>query len=134
MDEHPNVALVRRGLEEVARGELDAILSLWADEFVYYAFDSVGSPAEVTSREEFVDMMVTGRKMSEHTYEIVDLRSVGQDLVVAHMRVHMTATKTAESTTGVYLGVYRILEGKIVMGCDFVDGGLQQFLDGVWSA
>jgi ketosteroid isomerase-like protein len=134
MVEHPNVALVRRGLEEVARGELDAVLALWADEFVYYAFDSVGPPAEVTSREEFVNMMVTGRKMSVHSYEILDLRAVGQELVVAHMRVHMTATKTAESTTGDYLGVYRISEGKIVMGCDFVDGGLQQFLDGVWSA
>jgi ketosteroid isomerase-like protein len=133
MDEHPNVILVRRALEHVARGELEAVVAVWADESTYFALDSIGPPAEITGRDEILDMMLTGRKFGDHWYETVDVWAVGEEIVVAHMRVHFTATKTNESVVGDYLGVYRVQDGKIVMGCDFVDSGVQQFLADTWD-
>jgi ketosteroid isomerase-like protein len=133
MDEHPNVALVRQALEYVARGDLEAVLTLWGGESSYYALDSVGPPAEISGRDEIMDMMLTGRKLGDHWYETVDLRAVGDEIVVAHMRVHFTAGNTGETVVGDYLGVYRVQGSKIVMGCDFVDSGVQQFLQETWD-
>jgi ketosteroid isomerase-like protein len=134
-DDHPNVAIVRRGLDDAARGDIDAELELWDDEAAYFAFDdSADAPAEVRGRTEIQDMMLVGHKiMQHHWYDIVDVRPVGDELVVAHLRVHSSAAKSPETAIGDYLGVYRIKDGRVEMACDFIDRDVRQFLDDAWS-
>lgn len=134
--EHPNAAFVRRALELVSGGDadVDAVLEMWSDDIAYYAFDSAGPPAVLSSREELTDMMLTGRKMmSAHTYDIVDVRAVGEELVVAQMRMHMTAARSGETVVGDYLGVYRVKHGRIVAACDFLDEPAQEFMEHAWA-
>ena len=94
-DETPNVALVRRALEAMAAGDLEAVFSTWAPEFVYYGFDAEGGYKVCHGRDEMVEMF-TGLQnlLEQHEYSIVDLRQIGAELIVAHIRTHDVARKT----------------------------------------
>jgi ketosteroid isomerase-like protein len=133
MEEHPNVALVRKGLEFVANRDDEGLLSIWADDMRYYAIESSGPPAE-WGRKEFMDMMVTGHRMiPERSYETVDLRPIGRDMVVAHLRMHAMSGRTGEKVSGDYLAVFRARNGLLVEGWEFVSDEIQEFLDHSWG-
>ncbi|HWE55301.1 MAG TPA: nuclear transport factor 2 family protein [Acidimicrobiales bacterium] len=132
MDEHPNVELVRRAMEFVAKRDDEGLLSIWSDDMRYVAIDSSGPPAE-WSRDEFLDMMVVGhRTVPERTYETVDIRPIGSDLVVAHLRMDASG-RTGEQVTGDYLAVFRVRNGLLVEGWEFVSPEVAEFLDHSWS-
>jgi ketosteroid isomerase-like protein len=134
MAEHPNVALVRKALEHVAQSDAEGVVGMWSDDMSYYAFDESGPPAEFLGHDEFLDMMRNGRKMMrDHSYEIIDIRPVGEELVVAHLRMHATSSRTGESVVGEYLGVYRIRNGQLVMGCDFVNPETEKLMEETWA-
>lgn len=133
MDEHPNVALIRRALEYVANRDDDGLLSVWHDDMRYYAIEGSGPTAE-WDRDEFVTMMTTGRRMvPEHTYEPLDLRAVGSDLVVAHCRIRATSSRTGEPVCGDYLCVLRVRDGLLSEGWEFVSDEIRQFLAQSWG-
>ncbi len=134
MDENPNVALVRKGIDCVARGDREGVVELWSEDMVYHAVDEEGPPAELRGRKEFLDMMENGSKMlPTHTYDVVDVRPAGSDLVVAHLRLHATSARTGRSITGDYVGVFRITNGQMVEGWDFVSHETQLFLAESWD-
>jgi ketosteroid isomerase-like protein len=133
MDENANVAVVRKGLDFVAKRDDEGLLSVWADDMRYYAIENSGPPAE-WGREGFMNMMVTGHRMvPERTYETVDLRPIGRDLVVAHLRMHATSGRTGEEVSGDYLAVFRVREGLLVEGWEFVSDEIQDFLAHTWG-
>ena len=133
MEEHPNVALVRKGLEFVANGDDEGLLSIWSDDMRYYAVEEAAPPAE-WGRKEFMNMMVTGHRMvPERTYETIDLRPVGRDLVVAHLRMHAISGRTGEKVSGDYLAVFRARDGLLVEGWEFVSDEIQEFLAHTWG-
>jgi ketosteroid isomerase-like protein len=134
MDEHPNVRLVRKGLDCVARGDVEGLVSLWSDDMTYYAIDEDGPPAELHGRKEFLDMMENGHKMvPTHTYDVLDVRCAGSDLVVAHLRLHATSARTGKSFEGDYVGIFRIKDSQLVEGWDFVSHETQLFLAEAWD-
>jgi len=134
MAEHPNVTLVRRALDLVAAGDPEGVLALWADDMAYFAFDEAGRPAEFHGHSEFLDVMRTGRQMMrEHTYEIIDIRPVGDELVVAHLRTNATSSRTGRTVSGDYLGVYRVQDGHLAMGCDFVNHETGALMEENWA-
>jgi len=134
MAEHPNVTLLRRALELVAAGEAEGVLALWADDMAYFAFDESGRPGVFHGRSEFLDMMRTGRQMMrEHSYEIIDIRPIGDELVVAHLRTNATSSRTGRTVSGDYLGVYRVQSGQLVTGCDFVNHETEALMEETWA-
>lgn len=135
MEEHPNVALVRKGLDCVARGDREALIALWSDDMTYYATDEDGPPAEMHGRKEFLDMMVNGNKMvHKHGLEVADIHPVGSDLVVAHLRLNGTSARTGQDFTSDYVGVFRIRNGQLVEGWDFLSHETQLFLAEAWDS
>ena len=134
MSEHPNVALVRKCLDHVASGDMEGVAAMWSDKLSYFAFDETGPPAEIQGREEFLDMMRNGRQMvGEHAYDILDIRAVGDELVVAHLRMHATSSRTGQKLTTDYLGVFRVQDERLVMGCDFLNRETAQFMEELWA-
>lgn len=133
MEELPNVALVRRGIDCVARGDREALVALWSEDMTYYAIDEDGPPAEIHGRQEFLDMMEVGNKMvPQHRYEVVDVWPAGSDLVIAHLQLEATS-RTGSTVRGDYVGVFRIKDGLLVEGWDFVSHETQLFLADNWS-
>jgi ketosteroid isomerase-like protein len=136
MGEHPNVTLVREGFRHVAEGDVEGMAQLWAEGLVYYAFDASGHPAEYNSREEALDIVRVGQQMlKQHSYQLVDVRAIGTELVFVHARVHMAATKAAgeDVVDTDYAAVYRVKDGKIISCCDFIDSTTEGLLDRAWS-
>jgi ketosteroid isomerase-like protein len=133
-DEPPHVQTVRRALEVMAEGDVEGTMSMWAPDFVYYAFDADGSHREVRGRDEFVEMFTGLQELfQEHQYEIVELRPVGAELVVAFLRSHDVARRTGTDHIAEYLMVLQVRDGKLRFACDFIDSSIQDFLDEAWS-
>lgn len=66
--------------------------------------------------------MLAGQDLlKEHENELVDLRAVGEELVVAHVRTRAVA-KNRDSIVSEYVMVFRVRRGRILWGCDFIDG------------
>jgi len=132
--EPPHVRVVRAALEVMSRGDIEATMAMWAPDFVYYGFDADGSHREIRGRDEFVEMFTGLQELfEEHQYEIVDLKGVGKELVVAHIRSHDVARNTGTPNVADYLMVLQIRDGKIRFACDFIDSSIQGFLDDAWS-
>jgi ketosteroid isomerase-like protein len=133
-DEPPHVRTVRLALEAMAVGDIERTMSMWAPEFVYYGFDADGSHREIRGRDEFVEMFTGLQELfQEHQYEIVELRGVGAELVVAHIRSHDVARRTGTGQVADYLMVLQVRDGKLRFACDFIDSSIQDFLDDAWS-
>jgi ketosteroid isomerase-like protein len=133
-DEPPHVLTVRRALEAMAAGDIEGTMSMWAPGFVYYGFDADGSHREIRGRDEFVEMFTGLQELfDEHEYEIVDLRGIGAELVVAHIRSHDVARRTGTDHVAEYLMVLQVRDGKLRFACDFIDSSIQDFLDEAWS-
>jgi ketosteroid isomerase-like protein len=134
MDEHPNVALIRTAFEHLTAGDVQGVISLWDADLSYYAFDPSGEPVSCRGRDEFVELVWSGRALfSEHVNTAMDIRAVGDELVVAVVRSQSKAASTGEALEADFLMVFRIEDGRIVMGCDFIDGTIQAFMERAWS-
>jgi ketosteroid isomerase-like protein len=126
--EHPNVALVRRGFEAMASGELEGAFSLFAPDLQYYGFDATGNQREFTSRDEFFGMVaeVMGH-MDEFVTELVDANAVGDSLVTAHVRGRRRLRGSEESTVFEFAMVFRIEDGTATHAMDMIDARAEQF-------
>jgi ketosteroid isomerase-like protein len=134
MGEHPNVALVREAFRHIANGDLGRMAECWDDNISYYAFDASGHAAEYNGREEAMDIVRAGQQLvKEHTYELVDLRAVGSELVIVQAKVHLVAANAKDAVDTDFVGVFRVKGGKIVSGCDFIDSTTEHLLDSAWS-
>lgn len=133
MPEKRNEELVRQAFEATRQGDPQVMLSFWHEGFRYYAFDAEGTPKVCRSSGEFAEIVLAGQHLlEEHENELVDLLSVGEELVVAHVRTTALA-KNQDSIVSEYVMVFRVGHGRILWGCDFIDGRLQAFLDAAWS-
>jgi len=129
-----NVALVRLGFEYVRRGDVAGMLSLWDENLDYYGFDASGLPVEYHGRDEALEMVTTGEKLvGDHSYDIVDIRPAGAELVIVHARIQFASRSPEESRTTDYVAVYRVRDGRVVSCCDFIDSATQRMLDRAWS-
>jgi ketosteroid isomerase-like protein len=134
MDEPANVSVVRRALEMIAAGDIEAMFELWEADFVYYGFDAEARPRECRGREDFGELFGVGQRLLErHENEIVDLRAVGTEFVVAHIRSHAVARNSQRNQVADFLLVLHVRNGKIHFACDFIDSSIQDFLDSAWS-
>src|SRR5688572_21253414 len=107
--EAPHVRVVRAALEVMSRGDIEATMAMWAPDFVYYGFDADGSHREIRGRDEFVEMFTGLQELfDEHQYEIVDLKGVGAEFVVAHIRSHDVARNTGTPHVADYLMVLQV--------------------------
>lgn len=134
MPEHPNVALVRKGLESVNQRDPDGVLATWAKDMAYYVVEGSGPPAEAMGRSDFIQMMQTGgRMLPDRTYEVISIEAAGDDLVTAHFRITATSGRTGEAVTGDYVGVFRIRDGLLYEGWEFTSHETQELLDAAWG-
>lgn len=134
MPEHPNVTLVRKGLDFVSKRDAEGLMSIWAKDMAYYVVEESGQPAERTGREDFLQMMQTGSRMiPDRSYEVVNIEAVGTDLVVAHLRISGSSARTGQKVTGDYIGVFRIRDGLISEGWEFTTHETQEYLEATWG-
>lgn len=134
MPEHPNVALVRKGLECVNERDTEGLLSTWAKDMAYYVVEESGPPSEAMGRDDFVQMMQTGGRMvPDRSYQVVSIETAGDDLVTAHFRVTAHSARTGQPVTGDYVGVFRIRDGLLYEGWEFTSHETQEFLDATWG-
>jgi ketosteroid isomerase-like protein len=129
--EHPNVAIVRRSLLEIARGEIGAAMEDWAPDARYHAFDADGVESRDVHRAEQVVAMGQ-RLLAHHDNDVVDIRPVGDELVLLQMRTR-AVSRSGRRLTSEFLIVVSVRDGKIRWACDFIDSALQAFLDDAWS-
>lgn len=133
--EPAHVGVVRTALELMAADDLEHARQYWSPDFAYYGFDADGGHRESRGAEEFIEMFTGLRRLFErHEYEIVDLRGIGDELVVAHLITHDVARRTHVGHDAEYLMVLRVRAGRIHFACDFIDSSIQDFLDDAWSA
>lgn len=129
--EHPNVTLVREAFMRSAAGDIDGAMTFWAPGARYHAFDANG--VQSTDIDDAGDVMRSGRRLLEdHRNEIVEIRAIGDELVMMHL--HADAVSHAgEQMHADYLLVLCVRDGAIHWGCDFIDRSIQDFLDNAWS-
>ena len=123
--------VVLDSLAKVATGDIDGAMSCWVPGGRYHAFDAEG--VESTELRDATDVMSIGRQLLErHENEVVAVTPVGNELVVAHLRVH-AVSKSGGTMSAEYVIVLSVRDGKIRWACDFIDSAIQTFLDDAWS-
>lgn len=129
--EHPNVAIVRSSFAKTMEGDIPGAKASWAPGARYHAFDAEAiEPRDVLDIEEIVR---SGQELlARHDNEIVDIRPVGDELVVLQLRVTATS-RTGKDMQAEYLIVLCVRDGLIQWACDFIDRSIQAFLDDAWS-
>lgn len=133
MDDPPNVQTVRRAFELVAAGDMEGSFACWSPEIIYHAFDADGNNKECRGRDELLEMFAGLQRLFEHhDVEVVNLRGVGPELVVAELRNHSVDRKHRDHVSD-YLIVLGVRDGLIQFAADFIDSSIQEFLDSAWS-
>lgn len=118
----------------VAVGDIEQMFEMWEPDFVYYGYDAEARPRECRGRDDFAELLGVGQQLLErHENEIVDLRAVGAEFVVAHLRSHSVARNSQSNQDADFLMVLHVRNGKIHFAVDFIDSTIQDFLDSAWS-
>lgn len=71
MKEHPNATLIRRGLESFARGDLDTLRELMADDVVWHQPGRTPLGGDYKGPEGVLELLQKLRDLSDGTFAVV---------------------------------------------------------------
>jgi ketosteroid isomerase-like protein len=126
--EHPNVALVRRGFDAMASGDLETAFGLFSPALRYYGYDATGTPREFRDRDEFFGMVLEAMSlMDEFVTELVEASAVGDSLVMAHVRGRRRVRGDERTETFDFAMVFRIEDGRATHAMDMIDARAEEF-------
>lgn len=124
--DHPNVEFLRRGFDALAAGDLDTVTNQFSPDLVYYGGDEFGRPKEMRSRDEFFGVLLAAmERCDEYDTELVDAYAVGDEIVMAQVRLHRRRRTTGEVFDTDIVMVFRIEEGAITRGVDLLDSSAE---------
>ena len=111
-----NAELIRRNFELLRQGRGEAVYATWAPDAVWHVLDATRLQGDYT-RDEYFTMLATtwAEYVSDYSFDVVDCRSYGTDLVVVHLRSRGTTSDGPIDDTG-GLMIYRVVDGMIVEG------------------
>jgi ketosteroid isomerase-like protein len=108
---------------------VEAVISQWDPDVVYWGYDENGQPKEFRSRDEFFGMVLQAAATWEtFTNELVEAYPVGPELVMCHLR----CTRKAPAQDPFVFDVAQMLqlrEGQIVRAAELIDSRTRSFLD-----
>ena len=130
MAEHPNAALLRKGYEAFARGDIAAITDLFAEDMVWHVPGNNLISGEHKGRDAVFAVFAKTMELTGGTFKI-DLHDI-----VANDEHTVSLTRAAASRQGKQLDlrgadIYHIRNGKVTEWWSFVED--QRLDDEFWS-
>jgi ketosteroid isomerase-like protein len=130
MAEHPNVALLRKGYEAFARGDIAAITDLFAEDMVWHVPGNNLISGEHKGRDAVFAVFAKTMELTGGTFKI-DLHDI-----VANDEHTVSLSRASASRQGKQLDlrgadVYHIRNGKVTEWWSFVED--QRLDDEFWS-
>jgi ketosteroid isomerase-like protein len=125
-NDHPNVDFIRRGFDALAAGDLDTVTNQFSPDLRYYGADQFGRPREMQSRDELFGVLLAAmERFDEYDSELVDAYAVGDEIVMAQVRLHRRRRDTGASFDTDIVMVFRVEEGAITRGVDLLDSAAE---------
>jgi ketosteroid isomerase-like protein len=111
MDEHPNAAVIRSAYEAVARGDMEALVSVLADDIVWHE-SMPGFEGTYHGRDQALGLL--GRVFEETGMEVHDMsiEHVLADDTHATVLLESTVSVRGRRQTSRYVDVYHLRDGK----------------------
>ena len=126
--DHPNVDFIRRGFEALAAGDLDTVTSQFSPDLRYYGADQFGRPTEMQSRDELFGVLLAAmERFDEYDSDLVDAYAVGDELVMAQVRLHRRRRTAGDVFDTDIVMVFRIEDGAITRGVDLFDSEAERW-------
>ncbi|TET99249.1 MAG: nuclear transport factor 2 family protein [Dehalococcoidia bacterium] len=130
MPEHPNVALLRRGYEAFAKGDMATLTELFSEDTVWHEPGNNPLSGEQRGREAVFAMFGRTAQLSGGTYR-VELHDVLANDEHAVALSRMTGTRQGKETNSVAVQVYHMRNEKITEAWNFFQD--QRAYDEFWS-
>ncbi len=130
MPEHPNVALLRRGYEAFAKGDMATLTELFSEDTVWHEPGNNPLSGEQRGREAVFAMFGRTAQLSGGTYraELHDVLANDEHAVALS---RMTGTRQGKETNSVAVQVYHMRNEKITEAWNFFQD--QRAYDEFWS-
>lgn len=130
MDEHPNVALVRRAYEAFAVGDLATVGDLLDDEIVYHFGGRSPLAADYKGKQQVFGFWGRQFELTGGTLRIVPSLITATD-EYAFVRLQVAAERDGRTLTAPGVNVIRLRDGKALEFWTYTDD--QYALDKFWS-
>lgn len=128
--DHPNVALVRRGFDALASGDVSTVLNMYAPDLKWHGGNEFGTPTDFESRDDFFGMFMRSLELNdESTMELVEAMPVGESLVMAHVRGHRRARATQRVADFDFVMAFRIENGAVTHGIELLDRDAEDYFE-----
>ena len=113
MAEHPNVELLRKGLDAFSRGDLDTVRSLWADDIVHHFPGASPIAGDHKGKDGVLAFVAKVAEMSQGTFRISEVHDVlaNDEHGVALLR--FTASRKGRELAWDQANVYHLRNGKM---------------------
>lgn len=118
MAEHPDVALIRGGYEAFAKGDMDAVSAVFADDIAWHIPGRNQLAGDRTSKDEVFDLFGKLVELTDGTFhlEVHDIVG-GDDHVVVLASEH--GNRNGKTLGGNHCHVWHVSGGKAVEFWDF---------------
>ncbi len=113
MAEHPNVELLRKGIDAFARGDIDTVRSLWADDVVYHFPGASPLAGDHKGKDGVLAYLAKAAELAGGSFRIVEVHDVlaNDEHGVALLRC--TASRQGKQLSWDQTHIYHISEDKI---------------------
>jgi ketosteroid isomerase-like protein len=130
MAEHPNVALVRRGYEAFAKGDMATLRELIAEDVVWHVPGTNPFSGKHRGRDAVFAMFARGAELSGGT-ERIELYDILANDEHGAALTRTTASRQGRQLDSLGIDVYQISNGKVTEVWDFIYD--QRATDEFWS-
>jgi ketosteroid isomerase-like protein len=113
MAEHPNVELLRKGIDAFSRGDVDTGRSLWADDVVYHVPGAGPLAGDHKGKDGVLAYLAKAAELAGGTLRMAEVHDVlaNDEHGVALLR--FTATRKGRQFTWNQANVYHLRNGKM---------------------
>ena len=130
MAEHPNVALLRRGYEAFAKGDMATLTELWSEDAVWHVPGNNLISGEYRGRDTVFALFGQIAQLTGGTYQVKLHDALANDEhAVALARA--TGSRQGKQIDFLDVAVYHVSDGKIAEAWSFTDD--QRAEDEFWS-
>ncbi len=113
MAEHPNIELLRKGIDAFARGDTDTVRSLWTDDVVYHFPGASPLAGDHKGKDGVMAYLAKAAELTGGTLRMVEVHDVlaNDEHGVALLR--FTASRKGRQFTWNQANVYHLRNGKM---------------------
>ena len=113
MAEHPNVELLRKGIDAFARGDIDTVRSLWTDDVVYHFPGASPLAGDHKGKDGVLAYLAKAAELAGGSLRIVEVHDVLANDQHGVALVRFTASRKGRQFTWNQANVYHLRNGKM---------------------